>query len=221
MQFLGSQRFCTQSIIPIVSEANQLMSSPFGHSIAGYILAAHESKTLKVQSVKTLILYLFVANAPDLDFIPGALMGKPNLFHHGISHSLGAAVLFSMVFAFLIGRRKNQYMKAFLIGFSLYCSHLFLDYISIDGRPPPGIPILWPLSNEYFIFPYPILPPIMHSGLDHATIGQFLDDLFSMHNLYVVFLEFLAMIPVLLIFILHRKYQNKRFESGLKAENAI
>lgn len=194
------------------------MSSPFGHSIPGYIFAAYESKTLKVHSAKKLFLYLFIANAPDLDFIPGALMGKPNLFHHGISHSLGAAVLFSMVAAFLIFRKESHYVRVFLIGFSLYCSHLFLDYISIDGRPPIGIPVFWPLSNEYFIFPYPILPGIMHSGLDHATIGQFLHDVFSIHNLYVVSVELAAIIPILLIFILLKWYRNKRYELRLKAE---
>ena len=75
------------------------MSSPFGHSIAGYIVDAFEPKTLKVHSVKRLFLYVFMANIPDLDFIPGFLMGRPNLLHHGISHSLGAAVLFSILAA--------------------------------------------------------------------------------------------------------------------------
>ena len=36
-------------------------------------------------------------NAPDLDFIPGLILGRPNLYHHGISHSLGAAVIFSCI----------------------------------------------------------------------------------------------------------------------------
>jgi inner membrane protein len=188
------------------------MSSPFGHSIAGYIVASYESKTLKVRNVRELILYMFIANVPDLDFIPGALIGKPNLFHHGISHSLGAAVLFSMVASFLIGRKESHYLRTFLIGISLYGSHLFLDYISFDGRPPFGIPIFWPLSNEYFIFPYPILPPIMHSELDHATIGQFLDGLFSIHNLYVVFMELAVFIPILLISISLKLYRKKQYE---------
>jgi len=186
------------------------MSSPFGHSIAGYIVAAYESKTLKVHSAKKLFLYMFLANAPDLDFIPGFLMGRPNLFHHGISHSLGAALLFSIVAAFLMSRKESNYAKSFLICLSLYGSHLFLDYISMDGRPPFGIPIFWPLNNEYFIFPYPILPPIMHSSLDHATIGQFLDGLFSLHNLYVVFRELAVFIPILLILILLTMAQKKQ-----------
>ena len=185
------------------------MSSPFGHSIAGYIVDAFEPKTLKVHSVKRLFLYVFMANIPDLDFIPGFLMGRPNLLHHGISHSLGAAVLFSIVAAFLMDRKEGYHAKSFLICLSLYCSHLFLDYLSVDGRPPYGTPIFWPLRTEYFIFPF--LPPVMHSSLDHAAIGQFLNDLFSIHNLYVVFRELGVFIPILLILILLKLYRKKQY----------
>ena len=191
------------------------VSSPFGHSIPGYIFAAYESKTLKVHNAKKILFYMFLANAPDLDFLPGVLMGMPNLFHHGISHSLGAGVLFSLIVSFLIGRKENLYKRLFTICFSLYCSHLFLDYLSMDGRPPIGIPLFWPLSNEYLIFPYPILPPISHSGLDRAAIGQFLDGLFSIHNLWVVFLELAAMIPFLLVFMVRKRYQEKQCELKL------
>ena len=194
------------------------VSSPFGHSIPGYLFAAYESKTLKVHNAKRILFYVFIANAPDLDFVPGALMGMPNLFHHGISHSLGAGVLFSLIVTFLIGRKENLYKRLFTICFSLYCSHLFLDYLSMDGRPPIGIPLFWPLSNTYLIFSHPILPPIMHSGLDRATMGQFLDDLFSIHNFLVVLLELAAMTPFLLIFMVLKRYREKQFDLKLKAE---
>lgn len=146
------------------------------------------------------MFYLFVANAPDLDFVPGIIMGKPNLFHHGISHSLGAAVLSSCLLAAILNYKGIKNLKkGFLLCFGLYCSHLFLDYISVDARPPVGIPLFWPLNQEYFIFPHPILPPITHSELDHATIGQFLEGVFSIHNLYVVLLEMAITVSFILI----------------------
>jgi membrane-bound metal-dependent hydrolase YbcI (DUF457 family) len=194
------------------------MSSPFGHSIPGYLFAAYESRTLKVHNAKKILFYMFLANAPDLDFLPGIMMGMPNLFHHGISHSLGAGVLFSLMVTFLIGRKENSYKRLFMVCFSLYCSHLFLDYVSMDGRTPIGIPLFWPLSNEYLIFPHPILPPIMHSGLDHATIGQFLANLFSIHNLLVVLLESAAMTPFLLILMVLKRYRERHCDLKLKAE---
>jgi len=118
------------------------MSSPFGHSLAGYIIGAYESKTLTVQNVKRLILYIFIANAPDFDFVPGIIMGKPNLFHHGISHSFWAAVFSSCLIASVLNYKGiKKLKKGFLLCFSLYSSNLFLDYISVDGRPPLGIPL--------------------------------------------------------------------------------
>jgi inner membrane protein len=176
------------------------MSSPFGHSLAGYIIATFASKTFAGRNFRTIFLYIFIANAPDLDFFPGILVGKPNLYHHGISHSLGVGISFSIILALIINYKRKQHIKrAFLLFFILYCSHLFLDYMSIDGIPPLGIPLFYPLSYEYYISPYPILPPIMHSELDNATIGQFLNGVFSVHNLYVMFLEFIIMLPFMLI----------------------
>ncbi len=187
------------------------MSSPFGHSLAGYIIAAFTSKTLVVKNIRIIFFTVFIANAPDLDFIPGILMGKPNLFHHGISHSLGTGALFSIILALILNYKVSVHIKKdFLIYFSIYCSHLFLDYISLDGRPPIGIPLFWPLSQEYYISPYPVLPGIMHSRLDNATIGQFLNGIFSLHNLYMIFLEFIIMLPFILILVTINILRNKR-----------
>jgi len=176
------------------------MSSPIGHSFAGYIINSYSSKSLKIQGIKTLFLCIFIANTPDLDFVPGLLIGKPNLFHHGISHSVGMGAIFSLLLASLLNIGDTKSLnKDFLLFFSLYCSHLLLDYISYDGRPPLGIPIFWPLSGQYFIFKYPMLPPVAHSELTHATIAQFLNGVCSIHNLYVIFMEFTVSLPLLLV----------------------
>ena len=174
------------------------MSSPIGHSLAGFILASCKFGTLKIKNYKPLILYIFIANLPDLDFLPGILLGTPNLFHHGISHSLGMGIIFSFLLAYVLKSRKiDAFWDSFLLCFCLYSSHLLLDYISMDERPPSGIPIFWPIMNKYYIFPRPILPSVWHSILDHASIIQFLKDAFSIHNLYVIVLEIVIMSPIL------------------------
>ena len=185
------------------------MSSPFGHSLAGYLVSVYESKSLRVKNVKKLLFYFFIANVPDLDFIPGILMGTPNLFHHGISHSLGAGILFSCVLAAILSKKSDNFKKEFLICFGLYGSHIFLDYLSVDGRPPLGIPIFWPLSNEYFIFPCSLFPSIKHSELDYATIAEFLNDAFSIHNFYVFLVELTIYIPIIIILYLNFKRSTK------------
>lgn len=182
------------------------MSSPIGHSLAGYVISSYRSKSLKPENLKILAFYIFIANAPDLDFVPGFLIGKPNLYHHGISHSIGIGILISILLPIFINMKKKKFAKRdFLIILVLYSSHLLLDLFSIDGRPPLGIPFLWPVSDKYFMIP--LLPPVWHSSLDHATIGQFMAGIFSMHNFYVIFLEVTLAIPfVLMIWFLNASY---------------
>ncbi len=174
------------------------MSSPFGHSLAGLLLYAGLSRTPNKRGYVTAAVCACIANVPDLDFIPGILLGTPNLYHHGISHSLGAAVIFSLVlFPVFRGVGIRALQLSFSLIFLLYSSHVLLDLFSRDGRPPFGVPLFWPLSQRYFIVP--ILPGIKHSSLDHATIGQVLANVFSLHNLYVVAMETLLLLPLVLI----------------------
>jgi len=170
------------------------MSSPLGHSLAGYLIASYREKSFRPGDLKILFIYIFLANALDLDFIPGVLARKPNLYHHGISHSLGAVILIAALGALLIRlMRRGQLKRDFSYLMAICGSHLMIDLITIDGRPPLGIPLFWPLSKAYLMFP--LLPPVIHSDLDLATFGQFFHDVFSLHNLYVIFLEIALMIP--------------------------
>ncbi len=136
-------------------------------------------------------------------------MGTPNLYHHGVSHSLGAGLIFALVLAFLMTRKNKTMMgREFVFMFIIFSSHLILDLLSLDGRPPLGIPLFWPLSDQYYMIP--ILPPVMHSVLDHATITQFFADVFSLHNLYVIGLEMLLTTPfVFLIYFVKTKRSSK------------
>jgi len=182
------------------------MSSPIGHSLAGCITSLYKESTPGVIQfkLKSLVFYIIVANAPDLDFLPGLLLGEPNLYHHGISHSIGFGFLVSLVAAWLI-TRKGETSFRYELFFLSFCfgTHLILDFLSMDARPPYGIPVLWPFSSAYYMVP--ILPPVNHSMLDHATIGQFFSDAFSLHNLYVIGLEILLTVPFIFILVWRRK----------------
>jgi inner membrane protein len=182
------------------------MSSPVGHSLFGYLIYFFNTGTLKLTNFKRLILCVFIANTPDLDFIPGLILGRPNLYHHGISHSIGAAVLFSCILAFTFNyRRRENFWKTLWLSLILYCSHLLLDYISFYSRPPIGIPIFLPLSDAYYISPFPVLPPVTHSKLTHAETALFLKEVFSWHNFSVILLEAAVLIPFTFIIHLVRK----------------
>src|ERR1044071_7547790 len=63
------------------------MPSPVGHSLAGLIAYQIAPEIDGMARGRVVALYLLAANAPDLDFLPGLIVGDPNRFHHGISHS--------------------------------------------------------------------------------------------------------------------------------------
>jgi len=194
------------------------MSSPIGHTLAGYLIYvigknqkadrqlfnSKYFKGLKPDDYGVLLIYFTIANVPDLDFLPGLMVGHPNLYHHGISHSLGAALFFSGICALLY---KFTTLKSYSVSFGtamlLYCSHLVLDMLCLDGRPPFGIPVFWPLSSTNLYMP--VLPPVKHSFLDDATIGQFLTDVFSIHNLGVVLMECLLAGGMLIVFFMLKR----------------
>jgi inner membrane protein len=187
------------------------MCSPIGHSLAGYLIYCIGTKSASPKYDKLLFSAAIVtANLPDFDVIPGLVLGQPNLYHHGISHSIGFAVVAAAVIAWGIRRFTTlSFGKNFVFFFLAYSSHLLLDYFAVDGRPPFGIPVFWPLSSRYFISFHPIFPPFSHSSLLHATTTQFLMDVFSLHNLYVIFLECSIMLPIIIVFRILKRKENK------------
>ena len=82
------------------------MPSPIAHSLTGYIIyrAASPVHARRWQHV---VLHLFAANAPDLDFLPGFLIGDPDLYHHGVSHSIGFAVLFASALSLFLDAARG------------------------------------------------------------------------------------------------------------------
>jgi inner membrane protein len=118
------------------------MPSPIGHSLMGYTIYRIVNRDVKVQQWRATAVYLFAANAPDLDFLPGLLIGDLGRFHHGPSHSIGFAILFGIGASLFFSRRPYT----FLVASSLYFSHVVLDYLVQDLTPPHGVPLLWPLT---------------------------------------------------------------------------
>jgi inner membrane protein len=169
------------------------MPSPIGHSLAGYAVYA-ALRPSGAQSLKLIGLCLFAANAADLDFVPGILIGDPERFHHGMSHSIVFAALFALACGSLrlIGPSFGTNVAAF---FTLYCSHVALDYLSIDTSAPYGVPLFWPLANDYYIAPFAFLPDIRRS----PAASEFFVSLFTLHNLWAVTVESIIFAPILLI----------------------
>lgn len=153
------------------------MPSPVLHTAAGVALYYLGRGTSPLHRWGVAILVVLAALLPDIDFVVGLLMGQPNRFHGGLTHSLGGAAVGGLVLGMLVrGRRIHVGSLCFLA----YASHVILDSLTRDGRPPLGVPMLWPLSDRYFNFP--LIAAIRH-GFDGASVGGFLQEVFSVANL--------------------------------------
>lgn len=161
------------------------MPTPIGHSIASAIL--NDSKIfVPSQSLwRSILVAVVLGNLADIDFLPGILLGNPNQFHHGISHSLGAALVVGLIFAVYYWLRSHRFFAPFFFATILYASHIVLDSFSVDTRPPFGVPMFWPLSAEYTISPILIFSDVHR----HSSTANFLQSLFVTHNARTVLQE--------------------------------
>ena len=129
------------------------MSLPVLHSFAGYGVERLSSKEPHRVKGSWLIAYcVFLANLPDLDFLPGVLTGSAAAFHRGFSHSFGAAFLCALAGAWLwkvFGKRPFREM--FATSFFAYASHLVLDLMS---HAPKGLELFWPFMSRRFYGPF-------------------------------------------------------------------
>jgi membrane-bound metal-dependent hydrolase YbcI (DUF457 family) len=122
------------------------MPSPVGHALGG-IAAGWPLVPERTRRAATLLAA--VAIAPDLDLIVGV--------HRGASHSLGAAVIAGAVMFALAPRDRGRWSGAVTVA---WASHVLLDWLSNDTRPPVGIMALWPFTQHYYKAAIEIFPPV-------------------------------------------------------------
>lgn len=171
------------------------MPTPVGHSLAGlslYLIFNRDHSFLK--NWKGLLPFFIAALAPDLDFIPGLVIGDANRYHHGITHSIGASLIFTFLFS-LVFMLHRDFQERFIIFLSLFLSHVFLDYFSVDTSFPYGVPLFWPLSERYYLS-----DPQIFLDIQRGSISL----LFSYHNWIAAFREALILGPVVAILFVYR-----------------
>ena len=172
------------------------MPSPVAHSLAGIALGETKDNTFTTKDrFLFYTLAIFFALFPDLDFIPGYFRGNPNLYHHGISHSIGFGVMVALLFGWTFSKFLHSTWKGVLFVFLLYLSHLLLDYLTVDTRPPIGEPLFWPLWDRYIISPVLIFSDVQKT----SDSGTFFRSLFVMHNLLGMVKEFFILLPFVLL----------------------
>lgn len=153
------------------------MPSPVGHSLFGLILYVLWCKNL-IQW-KVILWTLFCANLPDIDFFIGLAFGNMNRFHQGYTHTLGFALIVGIIgyvvnpalsgFAVSLRSRKGGALLTFLAVYT----HVILDSINHDSRPPIGVMLFWPFSDKYFN-PIQIFYAVPHSRIEDIVSSFFI-----------------------------------------------
>jgi membrane-bound metal-dependent hydrolase YbcI (DUF457 family) len=157
-----------------------------------YLLTCRGGKN----ALRLVLAFVLLANLPDFDFLPGWLVGQPNLFHRGASHSLFTALLVGLVIG--IGARATgweRFLPAATLGFALYASHVLLDLFSVDYSVPRGFEVLWPLSGEHYLTDVGLFMNIEHSPF----MEEFFASLLSEENLKAVVNEVVIFLPAVLL----------------------
>lgn len=153
------------------------MPLPVLHSFAGYSIYRLSKKYKEERDWKLAVYCILLANLADLDFIPGMFLNDPNLCHRGISHSLGAALLFAIPAAvYQRWAQKNESLKVFCISLAAYYSHIILDFFGGTSRP---IPLFWPFRPNEYHWPVSLLNAISARAEGHGTLGFLLSFLNS------------------------------------------
>jgi len=137
------------------------------------------------KTVGTLVLYVLIANAADVDFLLHALFKGHALFlHQYYTHNLLFVLVISLGVMFLLADRKSR-LGLVLTG----VSHLAADVIVIDTLKPVGIRLFYPLSDTFFNLPW---FPFLQRGTWKVML--------SPRNLGILGLEFgIFVLPVLCV----------------------
>jgi len=170
--------------------------------LAGYLIYKIASGNQFFNRPLFLSLCLFLAVAPDLDFIPGIIQGKPALYHQGISHSLIFALTSGFLISMVINLKKTKLIipSGWILSFA-YASHLLLDMFGPDKRPPYGIPLFWPISGETYQAPFQILLGVSHAHSTSVGTHEWIATILQPYNLLAIGIELVVIFS--LIFLSH------------------
>jgi inner membrane protein len=185
------------------------MATPIGHSLAGYAVCHLSGPAQDAGRVPLIWLCILLSIAPDLDFLPGILLGRPAMYHQGVTHSLGFALMVSLMIAVLYTLKGWPFPAIFKLAFFAYSSHLVLDFFGYDGRPPYGMPLFWPLSMEYFISPVPLFWGVRHAQPSSGSILEWVDGILNFYNLGAIALEIVLVAPFAILAQMYRFRRSK------------
>ena len=91
-----------------------------------------------------------IAAAPDLDVVWR--------WHRAPTHSVVAIAVAACAGAIVAARTRRPMARVALMFAAALASHLLLDWLGVDNRPPRGIQMFWPFSDRWFISDLDVFP---------------------------------------------------------------
>ena len=157
--------------------------SPVAHSVVGLL---GWQKFSEKRNLKTLLIFILIANLPDIDFAFYLFLGEKALnLHQYFTHNVFFAA-FTAIACWSLFKSRTERFGILLVAFS----HLLLDYFTIDLVNPKGFRLFYPFSSR--VFNFGIFPNLLKDNWA---------EVFSFYNLLVISLEtaFFA-VPVFLVY---------------------
>jgi membrane-bound metal-dependent hydrolase YbcI (DUF457 family) len=187
------------------------MPSPIGHIMAGFAIAWSAERPNASGSLAARPLSAFaltcaaLTTLPDLDLVDRAT-------HRTMTHSFVAVAAIACAAAVWTRWRagKVNWRAALLFG-GAYGSHLLLDWLAADRKQPPGLQLLWPFSEAWFISSW----PLFHA----AELHEFLSRETIVWNIRTIVWEVVVLAPILALVWMAR-YRRSARPSSTMAERA-
>lgn len=183
------------------------MASPVGHALCGIacLMAVKIAKTPRIRSFdwKNMILFAFLANLPDIDFLIGYFVSSdPHQFHSGPTHSIVFALTAGLFFGLLYFRRFGL-LFGWLIPTGLILSHSLIDLFTGPKQglyTSYGVSLFWPLEDSRIRAPLSLFLGVHHDNWER---------LLSAHNVWVIGSELLGFLPPVLALTFWAKRKEK------------
>ncbi len=184
------------------------MPLPVAHSLMGYAIAKTTKVRLARKNWLNVLIFATLANLPDIDFLPGFLVGEPNRYHHFLVHSISFALCIGLIGGMIFWQRGRNSAKSHLgyggvggWGFWPYFltislavfSHCILDLLTEDSAPPYGMVLFWPFDVGYYDTDWHFFTAVDKSNAS----ATFFTSLLTWYNFKVALREFLIMLPVI------------------------
>lgn len=143
------------------------MPSPIAHAAAGYAIfrafqhhlpAASSSQQQRID--KLLVIVIALSLLPDLDIVPGLLVGNLAQVHNSITNSLIVGFVISVAAGWVLARWWGGALSVWIGAvFAAYAIHVTMDYLSTER----GVMALWPLTSRRFIAPLSLFYGVRYS----------------------------------------------------------